>query len=970
MPHKEAETPTSDSPGVDIAVNNSDFGPHNRIEAMKSPVANTNKGSMLHEWIVFQTKTLQKVFEKLMNEGNTEAVQAVQNFQRTIERKAIELDERESTVRGKEQNWSETMSWLNKLQRQNSTTIRLNVGGTIFTTTVSTLTSQPNSRLCGLFSGTMELTKMDDGCYFFDRSPSLFSQILDWLRSGEIPHTKSTSHRRALLVEAEYYGLDRLVRVIDFDGTFRARRRLFCMHHTPQPELIGLLDISTMGLQSTPMMPNPKKNFSILSFKGQVFVSGGRDKNGATTSADVFDPNTNSWSQICPMNCERENHSSASYVNHIYVTGGRSNVSTGGKKVMAAVNEVERYNGSINTWEKVTPMISHRESHAMVQSGELLYSIGGMNSEGVALDTVEYYDIRDGQWHSVANMRETRYNHSAISHGEYIYVVGGVVDGVTSARATRYHTTKNHWETIPPMTSSRWGTHGMYIDDRWIYVCGGNEQTEATFERIDTEDVHSGWEARGKGQPKDLLILLRFGHEYEEHTQIAKTVGKDVILKHHMAVCVGKKSEFTERTYLTIHGTEESSSDNIAPPQETLELVLFKLDDDKFYCMETVCPHSGGNLAVVICPYHEFEFSLNDGNSTHGFKACTYDVTEDGDDISIHTGLRSDLKLIVEKRPVDMTTGRRRKKKANEDCKEIEREVERMGIQETPRTLVEWAVLVLNTSDPIQKVATSREAGKLWNEGKIDHVTGSIVNGCQARTLRNHLLCSSCLMIITLNVVPIGKEGKRGKGGTEASRIALLHSLANIEQWAIDLAWDIVARFAGTRTLGSDLPLPREFFTDFIKVALDESKHFTILNERMKALGSEFGALPVHNGLWESATTTSHDLLCRLAIVHMVHEARGLDVNPATIAKFERAKDEESVKTLKIIHDDEITHVGAGHKWFAWMCENSVPPIDKVEHFQALVRKYFRGPLKPPFNEEDRRKAGLSEEWYMPLTKK
>lgn len=75
------------------------------------------------------------------------------------------------------------------------------------------------------------------------------------------------------------------------------------------------------------------------------------------------------------------------------------------------------------------------------------------------------------------------------------------------------------------------------------------------------------------------------------------------------------------------------------------------------------------------------------------------------------------------------------------------------------------------------------------------------------------------------------------------------------------------------------------WFFLILQVALDESKHFTILNERLHGLGSYFGALPVHNGLWESATTTSHDLLSRLAIVHMVHEARGLDVNPATIAK-------------------------------------------------------------------------------------
>ena len=51
-------------------------------------------------------------------------------------------------------------------------------------------------------------------------------------------------------------------------------------------------------------------------------------------------------------------------------------------------------------------------------------------------------------------------------------------------------------------------------------------------------------------------------------------------------------------------------------------------------------------------------------------------------------------------------------------------------------------------------------------------------------------------------------------------------------------------------------------------------KHFRLLDARLKELDSFFGALPVHNGLWESATVTKSNLLARLAVVHMVHEAR------------------------------------------------------------------------------------------------
>ncbi|KAJ3260727.1 hypothetical protein HK104_006860, partial [Borealophlyctis nickersoniae] len=200
------------------------------------------------------------------------------------------------------------------------------------------------------------------------------------------------------------------------------------------------------------------------------------------------------------------------------------------------------------------------------------------------------------------------------------------------------------------------------------------------------------------------------------------------------------------------------------------------------------------------------------------------------------------------------------------------------------------------------------------------------------------------------------------------TRTAILHSLANIEQWAIDLAWDIIARFSQYTHPTTHVPLPRDFFTDFVEVAADEAKHYTFLSDRLRDMGSRFGALPVHGGLWDSAKETSHDLKCRLAIVHMVHEARGLDVNPNTIAKFVKAGDTASVEKLEIIHADEITHVAAGQRWFTWVC--SEDKLDRYATFHEIVRKYFRGPLKPPFNDEDRLRAGLDGRFYMPLSER
>lgn len=124
--------------------------------------------------------------------------------------------------------------------------------------------------------------------------------------------------------------------------------------------------------------------------------------------------------------------------------------------------------------------------------------------------------------------------------------------------------------------------------------------------------------------------------------------------------------------------------------------------------------------------------------------------------------------------------------------------------------------------------------------------------------------------------------------------------------------------------------------------------------------------MPVHAGLWESATITSKSFRSRLAIIHLVHEARGLDVNPGTIERFRKAGDTDSVKVMEIIHADEVTHVTAGHRWFTWICEKE-GMVDPVATFREEVRMGWRGDIKGPFNADDREKAGLSREFYEDL---
>lgn len=206
-------------------------------------------------------------------------------------------------------------------------------------------------------------------------------------------------------------------------------------------------------------------------------------------------------------------------------------------------------------------------------------------------------------------------------------------------------------------------------------------------------------------------------------------------------------------------------------------------------------------------------------------------------------------------------------------------------------------------------------------------------------------------------LLPPARMPRRGRGGSERGRVALWHSLAHIEFVAIDLALDMAGRFGGA--------MDETFTGDFLGIAADEAMHFVLLARRLRALGSEYGALPAHSGLWQAAAATSDDVAARLAVVPMVLEARGLDVTPSAIDRLHTIGDLRGARILQRILEDEIRHVAVGAKHFTAHCEGlgQLPE----SRWKELVKSYFRGSLKPPFNDSARHAAGLSRYPYRAL---
>ncbi|MEM6907289.1 MAG: ferritin-like domain-containing protein [Pseudomonadota bacterium] len=247
----------------------------------------------------------------------------------------------------------------------------------------------------------------------------------------------------------------------------------------------------------------------------------------------------------------------------------------------------------------------------------------------------------------------------------------------------------------------------------------------------------------------------------------------------------------------------------------------------------------------------------------------------------------------------------------------------------------------LLTGEPRDKCFAARQVARDWRLGRLAWAFDVTMPAEPARPAKPELLAPN-------------KMPKRGKFGSERARIALWHSLAHIEFVAIDLALDMSGRFGAE--------MGEEFVDDFLAVAADEAMHFALLARKLESLGSHYGALPAHAGLWQAAHATRHDVAARLAVVPMVLEARGLDVTPATLERVEGAGDSHGAKILARILDDEIRHVAFGTKHFVKCAETLGNPPETM--WQELVARYFRGSVKPPFNDSARLAAGLSRDFY------
>lgn len=243
----------------------------------------------------------------------------------------------------------------------------------------------------------------------------------------------------------------------------------------------------TQAYASTPGTWSPAGNMATararhtatLLANGKILVAGGNARAGSSivtlSSAELYDPNTNTWSPAGTMSTPRSRHTVTLLSNgKVLVAGGRA--SDFGPTLATA----ELYDPVTGSWTPTGSMTVSRDNFpaTRLSSGQVLVSGGVTGDRGDAVEkSAEVYDPQTGNWNTVDKMANTRFGHqSTLLADGRVLVTGGANSGghcVYTNTAEIYDPVANKWSNVDPMGTPRGFHLATALEDGRVVVTGG-----------------------------------------------------------------------------------------------------------------------------------------------------------------------------------------------------------------------------------------------------------------------------------------------------------------------------------------------------------------------------------------------------------------------------------------------------------------------------------------------------------------
>jgi N-acetylneuraminic acid mutarotase len=217
-------------------------------------------------------------------------------------------------------------------------------------------------------------------------------------------------------------------------------------------------------------------------YDDKVYVFGGstgeKNKFQDTNSAEIFDPQTNSWRNISPMPEPVTTSAAITVHNRIYIIGGQQNVFS------KRINKVLMYDCVSNKWSYKSPMNIPRAFHSVAGLNDKIYAIGGResddevsvkNKDSLAVYTIEEYDVSKDKWIIKKILPFKHYAIGAVAFNKKIYILSDTISNFSlskSAILEEYDPKSNSIRQLASLSPSRYDA-AITVLNKKIFVFGG-----------------------------------------------------------------------------------------------------------------------------------------------------------------------------------------------------------------------------------------------------------------------------------------------------------------------------------------------------------------------------------------------------------------------------------------------------------------------------------------------------------------
>jgi hypothetical protein len=235
---------------------------------------------------------------------------------------------------------------------------------------------------------------------------------------------------------------------------------------------------------------------------GKVLLAGGDNYNGVLSSCELFDPATGTWTPTGSMNAARIHHVTVLLPNGKVLVAGGSGPSGNSA---GWISSAELYDPITQTWTNIPPMTTPRAwaTGTLLPSGKVLVAGGYASGD---LSSAELYDPAAGSWTLTGSLNSPRATHSAalLPDGK-VLVVGA--DSYSSTSAELYDPSTGLWTMTGAMQVPRGNSAMTLLPNGKVLVSGGEDANRNAIGSAELYDPASGtWSDAG------TLITPRWNH--------------------------------------------------------------------------------------------------------------------------------------------------------------------------------------------------------------------------------------------------------------------------------------------------------------------------------------------------------------------------------------------------------------------------------------------------------------------------